>query len=459
MLSEIKNIQEFQNLTQTKTGLYVLMFTGNTCGYCKMMKPLFEELSQDVELKDFTFALIDRDENRDLITKYNFEIPTIPRFFAIKFTGNGEFTEDNILIKIGGSQSKSEFKDKLLTIIKKNLSDAKIETDKKKTAKEDKKPKIAIIGSGPSGLTSAIYTSRAGINTTVYTGLQPGGQLTTTTEIENFPGIFNPETKTGMMGPDLMQLMQKQAENFGAKMIMDEVKKLELEGEKFKLSLSGNRSGIFDAVIIATGASAKYLGIKDEEKYIGKGYHTCATCDGFFYKDKEIVVVGGGDTAMEEANFLSKFAYKVYILNRTESFKASKFMLEKIKKNPKIEILTNKSILKFIGDDEVQSIIVIDNISQKEEEMHVDGVFVAIGHNPNSTFVGDILDKDSIGYLISQQNLSPELRTSKYSTATKIPGIFVSGDIADHTYRQAITAAGEGCKAAMDLEKWLEAKH
>ncbi|MEI6728739.1 MAG: thioredoxin-disulfide reductase [bacterium] len=324
----------------------------------------------------------------------------------------------------------------------------------------ENKQKVAIIGSGPSGLTAAIYTSRAQLDTTIYLGLQPGGQLTTTTEIENFPGAWNPETKEGMMGPDLMSLIQKQAENFGAKSILDQVTSL-IVGKntygkpEFTVKTSASESK-FDAVIIASGASARYLGIEGEEKFIGKGYHSCATCDGFFYRGKTVAIVGGGDSSMEEANFLTKFAKKVVIIHRRAEFRASKIMLERAQNNPKIEFLLFKKIVEFNGDKKVESVTLEDTKTGEKSDFPLDGVFVAIGHNPNTEFLGDLLDKDNAGYLIPQSRIPQDLKTSKYSMATKVEGVFVAGDVEDKTYRQAITAAGDGCRAAMDTEKWLE---
>lgn len=302
--------------------------------------------------------------------------------------------------------------------------------------------KLAIIGSGPAGLTAGIYTSRASIDTTIFTGMQPGGQLTTTTEIENFPGF--PE---GLMGPELMERMQKQAERFGAKVVMAEIKGMEVNGKKFKLKTNMLEEKEFDAVIIASGASAKYIGIEGEEKYIGRGYHSCATCDGFFYRGKTIAIVGGGDSAMEEANFLTRFAEKVYLIHRRDEFKASKIMLERAKNNPKIEFLLFKEITKLIGEERVEKIELTDTQSGEKTEMDIDGVFVAIGHTPNTNFVEGVLTTDENGYLV------PEKRTF-----SEIEGIFVAGDVTDQVYRQAITAAAEGCRAAIDCERWLESQ-
>lgn len=313
--------------------------------------------------------------------------------------------------------------------------------------------KIAVIGSGPAGLTAAIYTARGDIETIIYSGSQPGGQLTTTTEIENFPGFVD-----GIMGPELMSNMQSQAERFGAKLELAEVSQIIVNQDKNKKFTVVSESGPadFDGVIIASGAKAKYLNLPGEEKWIGKGYHSCATCDGFFYKNKIIAVIGGGDSAMEEANFLTKFGSVVYIIHRNTTYKASKIMLDRARSNPKIKFIENKTVTKLQGQEFIESIQLTDTVSGEKTEMKVDGVFMAIGHQPNSEFVKNVLDMDAAGYLLNQTHIPAESRNSKYETSTKIEGIFVAGDIQDTTYRQAITAAGDGCKAAMDLEKWLE---
>jgi thioredoxin reductase (NADPH) len=304
--------------------------------------------------------------------------------------------------------------------------------------------KVAVIGSGPSGLTAALYTARASLDTTVFTGIQPGGQLTTTTEIENFPGFID-----GIMGPELMDNMQKQAERFGAKVQFSQVNSIKLNSDsnqkKFTVFAdTGDES--FDAVIVASGASAKYLGIPGEEEWIGKGYHSCATCDGFFYRGKVIAVVGGGDSAMEEANFLTKFASKVYLIHRSESFRASKIMADRAKANDKIEFVLNTKITEFITEGEDFKGVKLESTQDgTQKDLTLDGVFVAIGHIPNSGFAKGILTMDEAGYL------QPVSRTM-----SDVEGIFIAGDVEDQVYRQAITAAGQGCKAAMDCEKWLE---
>jgi thioredoxin reductase (NADPH) len=304
--------------------------------------------------------------------------------------------------------------------------------------------KIAIIGSGPSGLTAGIYTARANLSTNIYSGSQPGGQLTTTSEVENFPGF--PE---GIDGPKLMNNMQKQAERFGAKMIFSEVSNLEIDKKDDKPSfkvITPSSEDAYNAIIIASGASAKYLGIKDEEKWIGKGYHSCATCDGFFYRNKVIAVVGGGDSAMEEANFLTKFASKVYLIHRRDVFQASKIMLERARKNPNIEFLINQKVVDFVsGENGKLAGVKIENTQNgQQSQLDLQGLFVAIGHIPNTSFVKGKLNMDQIGYLLP-----------KHRTMSEVEGIFIAGDVEDKVYRQAITAAGGGCRAAMDCEGWL----
>jgi thioredoxin reductase (NADPH) len=500
-VTQIKNKQEFLELAKSSNDYYVLDFYADWCGPCKMMLPVFERVSKNAEVSNFKFAKINRDENQDLVDEYGFEIPTIPRFFVVKFNGDGNFSKSQIVRELGGSQSKTDMINALLEIAKEegfeagasssnpqsdegskhtppasqesaskgdslnsftqDLNNAEQTLDKDSKNSFEGKHRVAIIGSGPSGLTAGIYTSRAQLDTTIYLGMQPGGQLTTTTEIENFPGAWSSETKQGMMGPDLMSLIQKQAEHFGAKTRFEEVTSLFVRQEnghnKFDLT-SSKGTETYDAVIIATGASARYLGLPGEEKFVGKGYHSCATCDGFFYRDKEVMIVGGGDSAMEEANFLTKFASKVYIAHRRDEFRASKIMQERALNNPNIEVLWNTVITDFESEDgnKVSGVKLQDTVTNQHRSMPIDGVFVAIGHIPNSGFVGELLDKDNAGFLIPEYRKDASARTSRYNMATKIPGIFVAGDIEDTQYRQAITAAGDGCRAAMDTEKWLE---
>lgn len=305
------------------------------------------------------------------------------------------------------------------------------------------KNKVAVIGSGPAGFTAAIYLSRASLDVTVYTGMQIGGQPSTTSEVENYPGF--PE---GVMGPDLVEKMQKQAENFGAKVVMGTVASVKKVDDKFALNVNAE-DVLYDAVIVASGASPRFLGLLDEEKWVGKGYHFCATCDGFFYRNKTIAVIGGGDSAMEEANFLTKFADKVYLIHRRNEFRASKIMIERVKTNPKIEILYNKQISKIKGQERVDELELTDTETDEKSNLKIDGVFAAIGHKPNTEFLEGFLPIGKGGYLETAGD-------KQKTTMTLVPGVFVAGDVADPIYRQSIVAAGEGAKAAMDCERWLE---
>ena len=436
-MQQITNHDEFRKLVRESSDYYVLDFYADWCGPCKLMAPIFEEVQTEfAECENLKFAKINRDENRDLVEEYGFEIPTIPRFFVVKFNAGNEM---EILAKLGGSQGKEE----MIDGIKQVYSPTGGWTETKIDAETAKNKKIAVIGSGPSGWTAAIYTSRAQLHTDVYLGVQPGGQLTTTTEIENFPGFVD-----GIMGPDLMQNMQKQAERFGANSLYKTVRDLKIDQEKQEYTLVHDTGETtYDAVIIASGASARYLGLDGEEKFIGKGYHSCATCDGFFYKDKVMAIVGGGDSAMEEANFLTKFGSKVYLIHRSDSYRASKIMLDRAKANQKIEFLEWTKVVELVGEDKLDHVVVEDTKSGERRDLDIDGLFVAIGHIPNSDFVKGQLTMDEAGYL-----------QPKHRTMSDIPGIFIAGDVEDTVYRQAITAAGDGCRAAMDLEKWLEAQ-
>tara|TARA_Y100001970_G_scaffold244214_1_gene310127 strand:+ start:2739 stop:3683 length:945 start_codon:yes stop_codon:yes gene_type:complete len=307
-----------------------------------------------------------------------------------------------------------------------------------------KRNKVLIIGSGPAGLTAAIYCARANLNPIVFEGYQAGGQLTMTTDVENFPGF--PE---GIMGPNLMDLLRSQAQKFGAKCITRQIDNVNFSSQPFVLQ-SGSDILEADSVIISTGASAKLLGIKGEDKFVGKGLSTCATCDGFFFKDKSIHVIGGGDSAMEEAIFLTKFASKVTVLHRRDTLRASKIMVDRAIKNPKIDFIWNANPKEFLGNDDkgLNGLIYKDTKTGNDINIDTDGVFVAIGHNPNTSLFKDVLDMDSSGYLVTEGK----------SSKTNIPGVFASGDVQDSTYRQAITAAGSGCMAAIDAERFLEEK-
>lgn len=307
--------------------------------------------------------------------------------------------------------------------------------------------KVIIIGGGPAGFTAALYTARAELKPVVFEGMQPGGQLTITTEVENYPGFEN-----GIMGPELMDVMRKQVHRFGAESIYKEITEVDFSNHPFKLK-SYDEEYTADAVIIATGASAKLLGIESEKKYMGYGVSACATCDGFFFKGLKVLVVGGGDTAMEEATFLTKFASEVIIVHRREEFRASKIMLARAQKNPKIKFLTNKVVKEVLGVEEdgkkrMTGVILEDTIDGSTEQISADGLFMGIGHKPNTDLFKGILDMDETGYLIIKPG----------STYTNIEGVFAAGDVADKTYRQAVTAAGTGCMAALDAERWLESQ-
>ena len=308
---------------------------------------------------------------------------------------------------------------------------------------------VIIIGSGPAGLTAAIYTARASLTPLVIEGEpsstsdQPGGQLMLTTEVENFPGF--PE---GVMGPELMGNFRAQAERFGAEFITEKVTRVDFSERPFRVWI-GDDEHRAQSVIVSTGARSLMLGLEAEQRLIGHGLSTCATCDGFFFRGHEIAVVGGGDSAIEEATFLTKFADKVTIIHRRDEFRASKIMQQRAFDNPKIDILWNHTVTEINGADRVESIEVTDTVTGAVSTMDVTGVFIAIGHRPNTDLFTGVLDMDETGYL----------ETVPGSSRTNIEGVFACGDVQDHTYRQAITAAGSGCMAAIDAERWLETQH
>ncbi|MDB5038356.1 MAG: thioredoxin reductase [Bacteriovoracaceae bacterium] len=300
--------------------------------------------------------------------------------------------------------------------------------------------KLVIIGSGPAGLTAAIYAARANLAPIVIEGLEPGGQLTLTSEVENYPGFPN-----GILGQELMADFKKQAEKFGAIFEFGEVTKVDLKTHPFKLWV-GEKELLTDVVIVASGASARWLGIEAEKKFKGRGVSTCATCDGAFYKNQDVIVVGGGDSAMEEANFLTRFCKKVILVHRRDSFRASKIMIDRAKQNPKIEIVLDSAVVDIKGEKGVESVVVENVKTKQKKEYAVQGLFVAIGHVPNTHIFKGQLEMNEFGYLVMKPG----------TTSTNIPGVFSAGDVHDFRYRQAITAAGSGCKAAMDAEKYLE---
>ncbi len=308
---------------------------------------------------------------------------------------------------------------------------------------------VIVIGSGPAGLTAAIYAARANLAPFVIEGEpsstsdQPGGQLMLTTDVENFPGF--PE---GIMGPELMMRFRDQAARFGATFLTGKATKVEFGEKPLKVHV---RDEVFtaDSVIISTGAQSLMLGLEAEERLIGHGLSTCATCDGFFFRGKEIAVVGGGDSAIEEANFLTKFASKVTLIHRRDSFRASKIMQDRALNNPKIEMLWNTAVTEIVGKDHLESISLKNTVTGAESSMAVAGLFIAIGHRPNTDVFKGVIDMEDSGYLITRPD----------STFTNIEGVFACGDVKDHVYRQAITAAGSGCMAAIDAERWLEQQH
>ncbi|MFZ0514260.1 MAG: thioredoxin-disulfide reductase [Candidatus Nitrosopolaris sp.] len=302
---------------------------------------------------------------------------------------------------------------------------------------------VIIIGSGPAGYTAGIYTSRARLKTLLVTGTLPGGQLMTTSEVENYPGFPN-----GIFGPELMMNMRQQAERFGTIAIDDEVIQVDFKQRPFKITTS---SEIFESesVIVCTGASPRKLGIKEEQRFAGRGVSYCATCDGPFFKGEDIVVVGGGDTALEEATFLTKFGKSVKVVHRRDSLRASKILQDKAFENPKIEFLWNSAVSDITGDKKIASVVVRDVYNGKEQKIQAGGLFVAIGHDPNTGIFRGQLELDDKGYIVLKNN-----------SLTSVEGVFAAGDVHDYRYRQAITAGGFGCMAALDVEKWLtERKH
>jgi len=315
--------------------------------------------------------------------------------------------------------------------------------EEKKEVKEVEKVKVLIVGSGPAGYTAAIYTARANLSPVLYEGLQPGGQLTTTTEVENFPGY--PE---GITGPDMMEDLKKQAERFGTDIRFGLATEADLSQRPFKVTIDGSKVVEAEALIIATGATAKYLGLPDEKKYAGSGVSACATCDGFFYRGKDVAVVGGGDTAAEEALYLAGLAKKVYMIVRRDELRASKVMQERVANAENIEVLWKHQTKGLFGDGVVEGALLVKNQGTPEEEevkIAIDGFFLGIGHKPNSDIFKSFIETDEVGYI----------NTIAGTSKTNVPGVFACGDVQDSIYRQAVTAAGSGCMAAIDTERFL----
>ena len=300
---------------------------------------------------------------------------------------------------------------------------------------------VVVIGSGPAGYTAALYAARANLTPIIIEGMQPGGQLTITTDVENFPGF-----EDGIMGPELMNVMRKQVERFGTRFLMDEVTEVDFNERPFTLKTMMGKEIKTKSVIISTGASARYLGLENETRLQGYGVSACATCDGFFYQGVEIAVVGGGDSACEEAHFLTKFASKVHMLVRKDSMRASQIMQDRVLNNPKIQMHWNTEVVDVLGDKVVNGIRIINNQTNEERDMAVEALFLAIGHTPNSQPFTAFIDHDESGYLLTEPG----------SSKTNVAGVFACGDVQDHEYRQAVTAAGSGCMAAIDCERWLD---
>jgi thioredoxin reductase (NADPH) len=317
----------------------------------------------------------------------------------------------------------------------------------------DKHQSVIIIGSGPAGLVAALYSARANLAPLVIEGFEAGGQLMLTTEVENFPGFVDP-----VMGPELMDILRKQAERFGTTYLSGDVTSVNFSATPFEVNLA-DTTYTSDAVIVATGASSKMLGLANERRLMGRGVSTCATCDGSFFRGSDLLVVGGGDSAMEEANFLTRFADSVKVLHRRPVLRASKIMQDRALANPKISFEWNTGVKDVLGDQSVTGVLAEDTRSQEEREIPADGIFVAIGHTPNTALYVGQLELDEGGYLRVGSDLKSDWAPgSKYATRTSVEGVFGAGDVIDHVYRQAATAAGMGVMAAMDVERWLESK-
>lgn len=331
-----------------------------------------------------------------------------------------------------------------MALFKQMESGSQEDKNKKDLDGDIEKVKVLIIGSGPAGYTAAIYTARANLNPVLYEGLEPGGQLTTTTDVENYPGY--PE---GIKGPEMMEDFKKQAQRFGTDVRFGIATSVDFSRQPYKVVIDDSKTIEAEAVIIATGASAKYLGIESEEKFKGMGVSACATCDGFFYKGQDVAVVGGGDTAAEEALYLSGICNKVYLIHRRDELRASQIMQKRVLNTGNIEVLWNSETKEVLGDENgVTGVRLLKNTTGEEYEINVAGFFLAIGHKPNSDIFKDYLEMDETGYIITEPD----------STKTNLEGVFASGDVQDKIYRQAVTAAGSGCQAALEAERYLSSK-
>jgi len=398
----------------------IIVYTKNFCPYCVNAKALLDK-------KGMTYTEINLDdhpEKREEMLSRSEGRRTVPQIFL---NGKG----------LGGS-------DDLYALESQGKLDALLGLKGKNVSKSEH-VKVAILGSGPAGLTAAIYAARANLEPVVVSGNEPGGQLTITTEVENYPGFVE-----GIQGPQLMEDFRKQAERFGTRFKTGNVSKVEVSKRPFTLHLENGETLTCDALIVSTGASAKWLNIESERRLRNRGVSACATCDGFFFRGKPLAVVGGGDTALEEALFLTNFATKVTLIHRRDEFRASKVMQERAKNNPKIEIVWDTVIEEVLGNEQegVKGVRLKNLKTGKEGRLEVQGLFVAIGHQPNTALFKGVLDMDELGYL----------KVKPGTTYTNVEGIFASGDAADKVYRQAITAAGTGCMAAIDAERWLAAQ-
>ncbi|RMF94803.1 MAG: thioredoxin-disulfide reductase [Candidatus Schekmanbacteria bacterium] len=392
----------------------IVIYTLDNCPYCKKAKELIE--SKGVSYKELN---VTNDDALEEEMKERSGRTTLPQIFI-----DGKH--------IGGFDDLSEL-------------DSKGELDKilgiERKAGGERKTKVLIVGSGPAGLTAAIYCGRGNLSPIVLTGREPGGQLTTTTEVENYPGFVE-----GIMGPELVEIMKKQAERFGAEFINKEMTDIDINQRPFKV-FAEDMTIYAETVIIASGASARFLGLDSEKELLGYGVSTCATCDAFFYRDKEVVVVGGGDSALEEALVLTKFAKKVYVIHRRDKLRASKIMQDKAFKNEKISFIWDSVVEDILGEKQsgVKAVRVKNVKTNSVSEIRCDGVFIAIGHIPNTAVWKGKIELDKAGYVVVRNG-----------TSTSVKGIFAAGDVQDHTYRQAVTAAGSGCMAALDAERFLE---